>query len=209
MRLPPDTLARTAGDAIMALPDGRRLIALAGPPGAGKSTVADLTVRHLRGLGRQAVVVPMDGFHLDNRILADRGLLARKGAPATFDVAGFLHLVRRIAEAEQDIVYPVFDRHRDISIAGAAALPATTQDIIFEGNYLLLGQSPWRELAQYWTCSLFVTAPREELQTRLMQRWHDEGLPYETALQKVTSNDMPNVDLVLKSSRAADLVLGD
>ena len=208
MPLPPETLAETACDAIMALPDGRRLIAVAGPPGAGKSTVSDLIATGLRARGRQALVVPMDGFHLDNRVLTDRGLLARKGSPATFDAAGFLNLVQRIAAGGQDIVYPVFDRDRDIAIAGAVALPPTAQDIIFEGNYLLLDQDPWRDLAPIWTYTLFATAPRDTLQDRLIRRWRDLGLPEETALRKVTTNDMPNVDLVLQDSRPADMTLG-
>jgi len=108
--------------------------------------------------GQSAAVVPMDGFHLDNRLLDARGLRSRKGAPETFDVGGFKHLVSRIAAGDQDVIYPVFDRHRDIAIAGAAELTTDVQTVIFEGNYLLLDHPHWTELAQFWDYTLSVGA---------------------------------------------------
>ena len=209
MPLPPEELAQTACDAIMRLPAGRKLIALAGPPGAGKSTVSSLVEKALRAKGCSVAVVPMDGFHLDNRLLEERGLLSRKGAPETFDIAGFVHLVSRISAADQTVTYPVFDRQRDLAIAGAAELAADIEYVIFEGNYLLLDSPAWAELGQYWDYSLAVSAPREELQNRLLQRWRDENLPEDVCQSKVMQNDMPNVDLVMNHSRPADLMLAD
>ncbi|MEK1865241.1 MAG: nucleoside/nucleotide kinase family protein, partial [Rhizobium leguminosarum] len=97
----------------------RFLIAIAGPPGAGKSTMADNLAEALKARGESAEVLPMDGFHMDNAILIERGLLARKGIPETFDVRGFLDIIRAVRLADQEVLVPVFDRSRELAIASA------------------------------------------------------------------------------------------
>lgn len=200
----PDNTAQAMLPHLLALSGSRKLIAVAGPPGSGKSSVSAGLCLALQRAGRSAAVVPMDGFHLDNGILIQRGLLDRKGAPATFDAAGFVHLVRRIA-AQEDVIYPVFDRDRDLAIAGAAHLPPDTEFVLFEGNYLLLRDAPWRDLAPLWSLSFAIDTPRNELARRLLQRWLDHGLPPDQATARRDSNDMPNAELVLTNSLPADL----
>lgn len=207
----PDQLAARALERLRPLTGKRHLIALAGPPGAGKSTVSEPLCRMLDAEGRRAAVVPMDGFHLDNAILGARGLLKRKGAPETFDAEGFVHLVRRIAAADAPVVYPVFDRHRDIAIAGAAELASDVEFVLFEGNYLLLHVAPWNRLADLWTLSFWIDAPDAVIEKRLIDRWLTEGLDMETARAKVDGNDMPNLRMIRAGSGKADedLYLGD
>ncbi len=198
-----DRLAARLGD----LPPGRRLVALAGPPGAGKSTVSALLAARLAAGGRRAAVVPMDGFHLDNAVLEGRGLLARKGAPETFDAAGFVHLVRRIAAGEAGVVYPVFDRARDLAVAGAGVLEEGVEVVIFEGNYLLLREAPWADLAELWDLSAFIDAAPERIEARLVARWRDEGFAEREARARVEGNDLPNVARVREGSAAATVDL--
>jgi len=192
---------------LMALGGTRKLVAIAGPPGSGKSTLADALCAALADVGRVAQVVPMDGFHLDNRILAARGLLDRKGCPDSFDASGFLALVRRIAAGET-VAYPVFDRALDRAIAGAATLVEETEFVVFEGNYLLLNTRPWRDLRAYWSFSLRLEEPRAELERRLVARWLGHGLSHAEATRRCAENDLPNADLVAGNSAVADLVLG-
>jgi pantothenate kinase len=207
MTLPPEKLARQALDHVLRLRGERKLIAIAGPPGSGKSTVAAVLNRLLREAGKTSAVVPMDGFHLDNAVLDARGLRPRKGAPETFDGAGFCNLVKRIGTEVADIVYPVFDRSRDIAIAGAEVLSKDVEYVLFEGNYLVLDGDPWGQLAQYWTSAIWIDAPIDELERRLMQRWFDEGLSEADARIKVGENDLPNAKYVQSNSRTCDLVL--
>lgn len=174
----------------------RRLVALAGPPATGKSTIADALRAALVARGANAVVVPMDGYHLDNRILSERGLLSRKGAPETFDAHGFIAMIRRLKAGEETFV-PVFDRTRDIAIAGAGLIPATADTIIVEGNYLMFDEAPWRDLAPLWDAALFLDASEAVLRERLVQRWRDHGLGDQAAVARAEENDLPNARRIL------------
>jgi pantothenate kinase len=183
----------------------RFIVAIAGPPGAGKSTLAEKLCALLPE--HSAIVVPMDGFHYDNVILEERGLRSRKGAPETFDVAGFEHLLKRIRAGEPDIAIPVFDRNMELARAGAAIVGGDIKFILAEGNYLLLDEAPWFSLAPLFDLAVFIDVPRAELERRLLLRWNEQGRSDEDARSWVASNDLPNVDRVLERRRAADLIV--
>jgi pantothenate kinase len=183
----------------------RFVVAIAGPPGSGKSTLAANLHEVLPE--RTSVVVPMDGFHYDDGILNQRGLRARKGAPETFDYAGFEALLKRIRAAEPEIAIPVFDRSLELSRAGASIIGAEAKFILVEGNYLLLDEAPWAGLAGLFDFTIFIDVPRFELERRLLERWREQGKMDEEARAWVAGNDMPNVDLVLARHRKADLVV--
>ena len=191
----------------LALPPGRRhLVALAGPPASGKSTRAVRLARSLSAAGRLSKVVPMDGFHLDNAILDARGLRARKGAPETFDLRGFTRLIDDLALGGE-VVFPLFDRDRDLAVAGADVIPADCDLVVVEGNYLLLDAPGWRDLARKWSLSAFINTPPGVLRARLTDRWAEQGLDRETALAKVEGNDLPNAQLVSQRRLHADLIV--
>ena len=195
-------------DRVDALPitGHRLLIAIAGPPAAGKSTLAAAIVASLNRDAQRACLVPMDGFHLDNRILMERGLLARKGAPETFDAAGFVQMVRRLITADEVIV-PVFDRENDIAVAGAQCVDIDTKIAVVEGNYLLLNEPPWAELAPLWNLSIYLDVPKAEIEKRSIQRWLDYGMAPKDAEARARSNDMRNADRVSDKGILADVVL--
>jgi pantothenate kinase len=180
----------------------RRLIALVGPPASGKSTLAEMVAAKLP----DASVVPMDGFHLDDRILKARGLQERKGAPETFDVSGLYHLARRLKE-EDEVIFPVFDRHQEQAVAGAGVVDATTRTVIVEGNYLLLDAKGWRALSDLWDFSVLLSVPLPTLRERLMARWAGFGYSEVDAARKTDSNDLPNARAVVDSSLPADMVI--
>jgi pantothenate kinase len=183
----------------------RFVIAVAGPPGSGKSTLAGALVTALERLEPgSAVLVPMDGFHLDNAVLAARGLLARKGAPETFDVAGYRAALRRIRDGEDEVAVPVFDRGLDLARAGAEVVGARHRIIVTEGNYLLLDRPTWDGLAGLFDHTLFLPVPESVLRARLVQRWLDHGLAPEAAEARAEGNDMVNARLVMGSRRVAD-----
>ncbi|MEL6920984.1 MAG: nucleoside triphosphate hydrolase [Pseudomonadota bacterium] len=186
----------------------RTLIGIAGPPGAGKSTLAEAVVAKLNNKDAEtACLVPMDGFHLDNAILRQRGLLAQKGSPQTFDAYGFVDLVRRVTKLDAPVYYPVFDRDRDIAIAGVGFVKIDTGIVVVEGNYLLLENEPWSQLASCFDMTVMLNPGLDTLRKRLIQRWRDQGIDDEKATERALSNDIPNAQFVIAHSAAADVQL--
>lgn len=185
----------------------RVVVALAGPPGAGKSTLSGCLLAALPA--GEAALVPMDGFHFDNAVLDRMGLRNRKGAPETFDCAGLKATLLRIRSNEGDVAVPLFDREADLARAGAAIVPADARLILVEGNYLLLDRAPWSELAPLFDLTIVVDVPMAELERRLLARWTDLGHSEEAARAWVEGNDLPNARLVIAGSRRADVVWGN
>lgn len=185
----------------------RFMVAIAGPPGAGKSTLADNLAEALKAKGESAEVLPMDGFHMDNAILIARGQLARKGIPETFDVRAFLDIVKAVRPGDQEVLVPVFDRSRELAIASARVVSPDHRFIIVEGNYLLFSQGKWAELEGMFDFSIMMAPPIEVLEERLWARWRGYKLSEEAAHAKVYDNDLPNGRLILDNRRPADITL--
>ena len=186
----------------------RLVVAIAGPPGAGKSTLSEYLREAInKGDAGPAVIVPMDGFHLDNAILDERGLRARKGSPPTFDCAGFAALLERLKHTSEDVVIPVFDRTLDLARAGASVVHADHRILLVEGNYLLLDQKPWTRFEPFFDMTIFLEVPFAELERRLIQRWLDHGHTPDAARKRALSNDIPNAELVVSSSRNATYIV--
>ena len=187
----------------------RTIVAMAGPPGSGKSTIAARIVDELNGLERgSAAVLGMDAYHFDDLVLIERGLRARKGAPETFDVGGLEHLLGRLRNnSESEIAVPVFDRTIEISRAGALIIPRSTRFVIVEGNYLLLKRAPWTKLLRYYDMTVFLHVDDRILRERLEMRWRLLGFDNDKIQAKVVQNDLPNALLVNSHSRTADFVI--
>ena len=188
--------------ALLAQGPQRHLVALAGPPGAGKSHLSDALLAALPG----AALLPMDGYHLDDGLLAARGELPRKGAPQTFDLDGFAVMLDRLAADDgREVLVPVFDRRLEISRAAAREIAPEARLVLVEGNYLLLDRPGWRDLYRRFALTVMLDVPEPVLRARLAARWRD--LPADQARAKLEGNDLPNMELVLSASRPADLML--
>lgn len=205
-----DLLTRARGLA----KDGRRaLLGIAGSPGAGKTTLAEHLVRELNGAGEPWVAhVPMDGFHLADAELDRLGRRDRKGAPDTFDAAGYAALLRRLREEpggpDGDVVYaPSFERVLEQPIAGAVPVPPTARLVVTEGNYLLLETGAWARVRSHLDEVWFCETAEEERIRRLVARHEEFGKTHADAVAWVLGTDQRNADLVAATRVRADLVV--
>ena len=196
-------------DMILARADhaDRFITAIAGPPAAGKSTLAARLAEAISERGEKAAIIPMDGFHYDDAVLAARSLSHRKGAPETFDFPGFRLLLQRLREREPEVAIPLFDREMELSRAGAAIVESDARILLVEGNYLLLDESPWNTLERLFDFSIYLDVPCPDLKRRLLERWNHHGRDAEAARHWVENNDLPNARRVAKSRRKADIVV--
>ncbi|MBN8290475.1 AAA family ATPase [Rhodobacter sp. NTK016B] len=190
----------------------RRFVALAGPPASGKSTLADKLAAGLgAALECEAAVVMMDGYHLDNAVLDQRGdsgqWRRRKGAPWTFDVDTILRDLERLRADNGPVCVPLFDRDLDLSRASAREIHPEARIIVVEGNYLLLDHRPWDALARFWDASVWLEVDEKVLSTRLIRRWQGHGFDQPAARARAMVNDLPNARLTQQCSRAADVVI--
>ncbi|AOW12846.1 nucleoside/nucleotide kinase family protein [Hydrogenophaga crassostreae] len=169
----------------------RRLLGIVGPPGSGKSTLAAALAEHL---GPRAQAVPMDGFHLAQVELERLGRAQRKGAPDTFDAAGYAALLGRLrAQADGEVVYaPDFRRAIEEPVAGALPVFPETPLVITEGNYLLLDEPAWRAAAAHLDEVWYLQVETGLRLERLAQRHQQFGRSRAEALAWIAQTDEPN-----------------
>ncbi len=198
-----DALVRRA--ARLAAPGIRRLLGIAGPPGAGKSTLAEVVVAELDG---SAALVPMDGFHLSNSELRRLGRSHRKGARDTFDAAAYLSLLRRLAANDEDVVLaPAFDREQEEPVADAIAVPRTTPLVVTEGNYLLVPDPPWGAVRDLLDEAWYVDIDPATRVDRLISRHVHYGRTREEAEAWVYDSDEVNASVVAATRDRADVIV--
>jgi len=202
----PDTVtAEGLADRARALSEGsvRTIIGIVGVPGAGKSTVAQELVRDL---GPDSVLVPMDGFHLSNDVLVALGRRDRKGAPDTFDAAGYVALLHRLRDRSDDVVYaPTFRREVEEPIGSSIPVPRDVPIVVTEGNYLLLDTEPWRQVRDLLDACWFLETDEALRRKRLVARHMAFGKSLEAARAWSLGPDQRNADVVAASARHADL----
>lgn len=200
---PPHLLYRVRD---LAVPGRRLVLGIAGAPGAGKSSLAAHLVDSLDGL---AVLVPMDGFHLAQAELRRLGRADRKGAPDTFDAAGYAALLARLrAPAPGETVYaPAFDRTLEEAVAGSIPVPADVPLVVTEGNYLLHDEGPWAQVRPLLDEVWYLEIDDAVRVSRLVDRHVRFGKQRPYAERWVQESDEPNARLVARGRNRADFVV--
>lgn len=190
----------------LAATGSRRILGIAGAPGAGKSTLAEVVTT---ALGGAAVQVPMDGLHLADVELSRLGRRDWKGAPDTFDGLGYLALLRRLRHpVPGEIVYaPAFERTIEQPIAGSIPVDPSVPLVVTEGNYLLLDDPPWCEVRTLLDETWFVEIDEAVRVSRLIRRHIEFGKTPEQAGEWVHRLDEQNARLIAATRDRADLVV--
>jgi pantothenate kinase len=190
----------------LAVPGSRRVLGIAGAPGAGKSTLGALLADRL---GDLAVLVPMDGFHLAQAELRRLGRADRKGAPDTFDADGYAALLARLRDpGEEGVVYaPAFDRSLEEPVAGSVPVAPGVPLVITEGNYLLHDVGGWARVRPLLDEAWYVEIDPEVRVRRLVERHVRFGKERAHAEHWVNASDEPNARLIARGRDRADLVV--
>jgi pantothenate kinase len=223
-------LADAIRDQANSNPKTRFLVAMAGIPGSGKTTTAEAVVHHLnQSTTSRASLLSMDGFHLSRAALDKlpdpKAAHARRGAPWTFDVARFVAFVHqlRIWANEMPLAIPYSDTWTSTDIIRAPSFDHQSKDpvenglsitpdasiIIIEGNYLLLDDPGWRELAELVDYRVFVDTDPLEARGRLAERHLRAGIEktLEDGYRRVDSNDFLNAISIREKLLAPDIVV--
>lgn len=216
-------------DLVRAHPDRRVIVGIAGLPGSGKTTFAEALVAALLRwpadwaghrsdeitdddrpwIGSHVAHVPMDGFHLADVELERLGRAGRKGAPDTFDAAGYAALLARLRHSDDTVWAPAFDRAIEQPIAGSTPVLRSTRVVITEGNYLLLDEPGWPEARSHLDTVWFYDLLESVRRRRLIDRHIEFGKPPDVAVAWVDGPDQHNADLIAGTRDRADLIVYD
>ncbi|MEU2263160.1 nucleoside/nucleotide kinase family protein [Streptomyces sp. NPDC019645] len=191
----------------LARPGARHLLGIAGPPGAGKSTLAAELVGRLGP--ERAVLVPMDGFHLAGAELERLGRARRKGAPDTFDAAGYAALLTRLRspEAGTAVYASAFDRALEEPVAGSIPVGPDVPLVVTEGNYLLHDDGPWSRIRALLDEVWYLELPDAVRVSRLVDRHVSFGKDRPYAERWVRDSDELNARLVARGRHRAHLTV--
>ncbi|MDE0521181.1 MAG: hypothetical protein OXH79_04415 [Boseongicola sp.] len=181
------------------------IVAIAGPPATGKSTLAQRLTEDLLAAGQLAAHCPMDGFHKTNTQLAAEGLRSVKGRIDTFDAVAFAKAVARLAKGDV-FWWPRYSRHRHDPVPEGTRIEGNETVCIVEGNYILTNARPWSSAAAHFGLRIFMDAPDGLLRRRLTQRHERGGKGRGETSEKIVRTDMPNATEIRKTASVADFL---
>jgi pantothenate kinase len=178
----------------------RLVVGIAGAPGSGKSTLAAQIVDAVD----DAVLLPMDGFHLPQAELVRLGRRDRMGAPDTFDVDAFVATLAAVRFSGDSVFAPAFDREMEEPVPSAVEISPEKRTVVVEGNYLLHDSGGWERVAPLLNVTLFVELDPEIRIARLIERHVHFGKSPDAAEAWARGPDETNARLIEATADRAD-----
>ena len=127
-------------------------------------------------------------------------------APDTFDVGGYVALLRRLRDQQEEVVHaPEFDRALEASLGSAIPVAREIPLVVTEGNYLLLTEPPWDGVRELLDEAWFVHLADAERQRRMVARHLQYGHDRADAEARTHGNDERNARLVNAAPNRPDL----
>lgn len=195
----------------------RFLVAVAGPPGSGKTAFATILAAVINAIleREEATSIPLDGWHYSNEYLRTHKIQWRgnevvlnqiKGAPETYDTSSVYQCIEKV-KAGEEVTFPIYSRTLHDPVPNGGHVKKQNRIIIVEGNYLLLQEEPWQSNRRLFDIAILLTAHRETLVDGLRQR-HLRGNKSEAITDRQINNvDLPNIDRVMNKSGSADIIV--
>ncbi len=195
----------------------RKIVFLAGPPAAGKSTLTLFLEQLTREQQVKVQALGLDGFHYPAEYLNSHStirdgktvlLKSIKGSPETYDTEHFGRILKHIDSCrrtgeEVRMRWPGYDRNLHDVVPDQ--YPITGEILLIEGNYLLLRDEPWRELSELADIRMFVRAEEETLRQRLINRKIRGGMDPKAAENWYHQTDERNIRKIIEDSQGWDI----
>jgi pantothenate kinase len=183
------------------------ILAIAGPPGSGKSSLAALFLQMLKKENIPAYILPLDGFHLKNEELQRKPfyqhpsitLYDRKGAKESYNFNQFFRLMEKL-KAGDSFYWPSYSRKTHDPVERGIYIKKQRALYIVEGNYLLLTSEPWNSLPAYFHSSIYIHPKKRHLKRRIINRKCRGGYSLLEAKLHYKNTDSRNIDEVMKLS---------
>jgi pantothenate kinase len=188
------------------------LLAIAGPPGCGKSTIASILQQLLKERGVTSLILPLDGFHLRNEELKERSVTLQnrtyslyeiKGAKETYNVDQLIEAMKKL-KAEECFSWPIYLRTVHDPVEEGIYLSEWNTIYIIEGNYLFLDIPPWKSLRYFFDKTLFIVPRSRFLKQRITRRKRRGGYTRKQTLAHYYRSDLRNIQEVLSRSSGYD-----
>jgi pantothenate kinase len=195
----------------------RLMIAVAGPPGSGKTAFATILVAVVNAEIDKDIAIPvgLDGWHYPNEYLATHfieqggkrvALQSIKGMPETFDANAAYDCLSEIRQGGR-VSFPIYSRRLHEPIPAGGTIDTSHRIVVVEGNYLLLDEIPWKRFRQLFDIRVFILADLEILINSLRGRHLRGGKTPAKVEQHIHQVDLPNARRVASSVARAQVIV--
>jgi pantothenate kinase len=198
----------------------RIIIAVGAPPGAGKTVLAhQLAWLLTKGVIKdsRAIVLPMAGFYHPREYLESRrrkmengveiALKDLRGAPDTFDLAGFAAALRHLQHQTEELWWPTYSRHNHAIQTKGLRVSPRHNVVIVEGPYVLLGRGPLAGVPDLFDLRIYLEAPAASIIRWMVEQRVASGRVEALAKEYVKRIDLRHARLAEASKPAADVVV--